>query len=80
MEQTGRYDGITELQLRNEDPLKFETLHTKLRAYCVSAREMARRIPASPGVRRSARWSSRSIRRRAMRSRCPTASWCMSTR
>lgn len=39
------------LSLRKEDPLKFETLHTKLRAYCVSAREMARRISASPGVR-----------------------------
>ena len=51
MEETGCYDGITELQLRNQDPLKFETLHTKLRAYCVSAREMARRISASPGVR-----------------------------
>ena len=51
MDETGCYDGITELALRNQDPLKFETLHTKLRAYCVSAREMARRISASPGVR-----------------------------
>ncbi|MDK1385813.1 hydantoinase B/oxoprolinase family protein [Sinorhizobium sp. 8-89] len=51
MDETGCYDGITELRLRKEDPLKFETLHTKLRAYCVSAREMARRISASPGVR-----------------------------
>jgi acetone carboxylase alpha subunit len=51
MEETGCYDGITSLKLRKQDPLKFETLHTKLRAYCVSAREMARRISASPGVR-----------------------------
>ena len=51
MDETGCYDGITELQLRDLDPLKFETLHTKLRAFCVSAREMARRISASPGVR-----------------------------
>ncbi|MDX0272573.1 5-oxoprolinase [Sinorhizobium meliloti] len=51
MDETGCYDGITELRLRRQDPLKFETLHTKLRAYCVSAREMARRISASPGVR-----------------------------
>ncbi len=51
MEDTGCYDGITELKLRRQDPLRFETLHTKLRAYCVSAREMARRISASPGVR-----------------------------
>ena len=51
MKETGCYDGVTTLSLRQEDPLKFETLHTKLRASCVSAREMARRISASPGVR-----------------------------
>jgi len=51
VQETGCYDGTTELALRAEDPLKFETLHTKLRAACVSAREMARRISASPGVR-----------------------------
>ena len=51
MQETGCYDGVTTLSLRQEDPLKFETLHTKLRASCVSAREMARRISASPGVR-----------------------------
>jgi acetone carboxylase, alpha subunit len=51
MTETGCYDGITDLRLRNVDPLKYETLHTKLRSSCVSAREMARRISASPGVR-----------------------------
>jgi len=51
MRETGCYDGVTELKLRKADPLKFETLHTKLRSFCVSAREMARRISASPGVR-----------------------------
>jgi acetone carboxylase, alpha subunit len=51
MRRTGCYDGVTELTLRQQDPLKFEALHTKLRAFCVSAREMARRISASPGVR-----------------------------
>lgn len=49
--ETGCYDGVSELVLREEDPLKYETLHTKLRSFCVSAREMARRISASPGVR-----------------------------
>ena len=42
MKDTGCYDGVTDLELRKADPLKFETLHTKLRASCVSAREMAR--------------------------------------
>ena len=51
MAETGCYQGIKELRLRNEDPVRFETLHMKLRASCVSAREMARRISASPGVR-----------------------------
>jgi acetone carboxylase alpha subunit len=51
MQRTGCYDGIIDLELRQQDPLKFEALHTKLRAFCVSAREMARRISASPGVR-----------------------------
>ena len=51
MAETGCYHGITELQLRAEDPLRFETMHMKLRASCVAAREMARRISASPGVR-----------------------------
>jgi acetone carboxylase alpha subunit len=51
MKETGCYDGLEELTLRRQDALKFETLHTKLRAFCVSAREMARRISASPGVR-----------------------------
>ena len=49
--KTGCYDGITELTLRRQDPIRYETLHTKLRSVCVSAREMARRISASPGVR-----------------------------
>ncbi len=51
MAETGSYDGVTELNLRQQDPLRYETLHTKLRSFCVSAREMARRISASPGVR-----------------------------
>ncbi|MCY4542939.1 MAG: hydantoinase B/oxoprolinase family protein [Rhodobacteraceae bacterium] len=48
---TGHYAGLEDLELRQADPLRFETVHMKLRAFCVSAREMARRISASPGVR-----------------------------
>ncbi len=51
MQETDCYNGVIDLALRHADPLKFETLHTRLRASCVSAREMARRISASPGVR-----------------------------
>ena len=49
--ETGRYAGVDELRLRGQGALKYEALHAKLRAVCVSAREMARRISASPGVR-----------------------------
>jgi len=49
--EKGCYAGITDLTLREDDPIKYESLHTKLRSMVVSAREMARRISASPGVR-----------------------------
>jgi len=49
--ESGYYDGISDLRSRKSDPLKYESLHTKLRSVVVSAREMARRISASPGVR-----------------------------
>ena len=49
--ETGHYAGVDELRLRRQGALKYEALHAKLRAVCVSAREMARRISASPGVR-----------------------------
>ncbi|MCI2417345.1 hydantoinase B/oxoprolinase family protein [Saccharopolyspora sp. K220] len=51
LRETGSYAGVDELALRDEDPLKYESLHIKLRSMVVSAREMARRISASPGVR-----------------------------
>jgi acetone carboxylase, alpha subunit len=49
--ETGFYHGIEKLTLRQEDPIKYESLHIKLRSIVVAAREMARRISASPGVR-----------------------------
>lgn len=49
--ETGNYAGIDSLELREQDPMTYESLHVKLRSMVVSAREMARRISASPGVR-----------------------------
>ena len=49
--ETGCYDGVTELTLKAESPLKYESLHTRLRSSVVSARETSKRISASPGVR-----------------------------
>lgn len=51
LKETGHYSGITELTSRAEDPMRYESLHTNLRSIAVEAREMARRISASPGVR-----------------------------
>src|SRR5690625_2405502 len=51
LKETGHYAGIADLTSRAEDPLRYESLHTKLRSIAVEAREMARRISASPGVR-----------------------------
>ncbi|QKY70234.1 hydantoinase B/oxoprolinase family protein [Lentibacillus sp. CBA3610] len=50
-QETGCYAGITELKYREEDPLRYESLHTKLRSMSIASREMARSISASPGVR-----------------------------
>lgn len=49
--ETGSYAGLDQLTMRDEDPLQYESLHVKLRSMVVSAREMAKRISASPGVR-----------------------------
>ena len=51
IEQTGRYYGIEELKLRKENPLKFETLYTKLHEALLSARDSAKYIAASPVIR-----------------------------
>ncbi|WP_035769650.1 hydantoinase B/oxoprolinase family protein [Arthrobacter castelli] len=51
LKETDSYAGLENLELRAADPLKYESMHTKLRSMVVSAREMARRISASPGVR-----------------------------
>src|SRR5699024_1331880 len=51
LKETGHYAGLQELKNRTEDPMKYESLHTNLRSIEVEAREMARRISASPGVR-----------------------------
>ena len=49
--ETGCYYGLKELELYESDPLKVETLHTRLRAAMVAGREQARLISASPLAR-----------------------------
>jgi acetone carboxylase alpha subunit len=49
--ETGFYDGIRELTLKKKDPLRYESVHSRLRSLVVSARETSKRISASPGVR-----------------------------
>ena len=47
---TGHYDGLTKLELRESDPIKYEKLFSKLRGGLVHARETAKKIAASPIV------------------------------
>jgi acetone carboxylase alpha subunit len=49
--ETGRYYGIEHLQLKDRDPLAYESFHTRLLSMVISARETSKRISASPGVR-----------------------------
>jgi N-methylhydantoinase B/oxoprolinase/acetone carboxylase alpha subunit/acetone carboxylase gamma subunit len=50
-ELTGHYQGLTNMPLKEEDPLHFEKLFSRVRGGMVSARETALNISASPIVR-----------------------------
>ncbi|MCL2340618.1 MAG: hydantoinase B/oxoprolinase family protein, partial [Proteobacteria bacterium] len=47
---TGYYNGLSKLQLREADPIRYEKLFSKLRGGLVHARETAKKIAASPIV------------------------------
>ncbi|MFB0562894.1 MAG: hydantoinase B/oxoprolinase family protein [Candidatus Lokiarchaeia archaeon] len=50
-EETGYYQGIDKLRLKEEDPFRFERAYASLRGALVSARETALHIAASPIVK-----------------------------
>ena len=49
--KTGTYYAITELSLRDSDPLKYERFYARIHSAVLSAREVARYVAASPGSR-----------------------------
>ncbi|MFB6207665.1 MAG: hydantoinase B/oxoprolinase family protein [Haloglomus sp.] len=51
LEETGRYQGLEELEMKNENPFEYEQLFSRLRGALVSARETALHVSASPIVR-----------------------------
>lgn len=51
MVDSGHYQGVTELEMRNSDPIHYEKLWSRLRGAMVGARETAINISASPIVR-----------------------------
>jgi acetone carboxylase alpha subunit len=48
--ETGHYNGLQRLELREKDPIRYEKLFSKLRGGLVHARETAKKIAASPIV------------------------------
>jgi acetone carboxylase alpha subunit len=48
--QTGKYNGIATLDLKENDPIRYEKLFSKLRGGLVHSRETAKKIAASPIV------------------------------
>jgi N-methylhydantoinase B/oxoprolinase/acetone carboxylase alpha subunit len=50
-EETGRYQGITNLELKNQDPIRYERIFSRIRGGLVNARETALNISASPIVK-----------------------------
>src|ERR1043165_6967034 len=51
LDSTGHYHGISDLRLKAENYLQYESLHARLRSAVVNARETSKKISASPGVR-----------------------------
>jgi acetone carboxylase alpha subunit len=49
--ETGHYDGLTELTLHDEDPLRFEAFHSRLLSTIISVRNTMKHIASSPAVR-----------------------------
>lgn len=50
-EETGHYFGITELTLKESDPIRYERFYSRLHAIMISAYEVSRYVTASPGSR-----------------------------
>jgi acetone carboxylase alpha subunit len=51
LDSTGHYHGVSDLRLKAENYLQYESLHARLRSAVVNARETSKKISASPGVR-----------------------------
>ena len=50
-EETGHYQGLTELPNLEADPLQFESFHSRLLSTIISTRETMKYIASSPAVR-----------------------------
>ena len=46
-EATGHYQGLRELKLKNDDPLRYELFHARLLSTVIAAREVAKQISSS---------------------------------
>jgi len=49
-EATGHYNGLSKLALKEEDPIRFEQLYSRLRGDLVTARETSKEVSATPIV------------------------------
>jgi len=49
--QTGCYYGLTQLKLKEKDPIKWERLYDAIHAAVMAARDTAKNVAASPGAR-----------------------------
>ena len=50
-EETGRYQGIDDLEIARTQPMEYERLHSRLLSTVISTRETVKHIAASPGTR-----------------------------
>lgn len=50
-EETGHYQGLKELSLHDEDPLRFEAFHSRILSTIISVRDTMKYIASSPAIR-----------------------------
>ncbi len=51
LETTGHYNGVSELQLKNEDVIRYELLFSRLQSIMISSQQVGSKVACSPATR-----------------------------
>ena len=51
LQETGHYNGVSEMRRRNEDIIRFELLYSRLQSIVIGAQQVGSKVACSPGTR-----------------------------